>query len=265
LAANPQQMSEHSCLNCGHNLAGKYCSNCGQKSDTHRITLKHFITHDLVHGVWHIDRGLFFTVREAALRPGKAAMEYIRGKRIKYYNIFYLSLLLLGLNLLLLHYIQPYSIDLKSTGDMVIIKNFLTANTKTILLIFIPVSSFIGFILFRKSKLNILEHAVIGGFLFCGMNVLNILQILLSAFPLPVRRIFDYSIFPLIDIILILLPAWTYYQAIADRFSGLGFAIRMIVFYILTLVFYIVIVLVILMMVNYSLTGKWEMKGSFYI
>ena len=37
------------------------------------------------------------------LRPGQAALDYISGKRVKYYNVFYLSLLVLAVNILLLH------------------------------------------------------------------------------------------------------------------------------------------------------------------
>ena len=77
-----------SCLNCNENLIGKFCYNCGQKSDTHRITLKHFIFHDVLHGVWHIEKGIIFTIKESKTRPGKAALDYISGKRMRYHNFF---------------------------------------------------------------------------------------------------------------------------------------------------------------------------------
>src|SRR5690606_36523782 len=92
------------CLNCQQPASGKYCSNFGQKTDTHRITLKHFLAHDLLHGFWHLDRGILFTVKEAIVRPGKAALDYISGKRVRYYNVFYLSLLLIALNVVLWHF-----------------------------------------------------------------------------------------------------------------------------------------------------------------
>ena len=120
---------QHNCLNCGHILIGKFCSNCGQKSDIHRITLKHFITHDLIHGVWHLEKGIYFTIKESIFRTGKAATDYISGKRIIYYNVFYLSLLMLGLNLLVLHYFLAYTgMELKTSNGMNEVGGFLKSN-----------------------------------------------------------------------------------------------------------------------------------------
>src|SRR5690606_21269807 len=81
-------MRSTNCLNCGKQLTDKFCSGCGQKSDTHRISFKHFIAHDVLHGTFHIEKGILFTAKEALVRPGKAALDYIAGKRIKYYNVF---------------------------------------------------------------------------------------------------------------------------------------------------------------------------------
>ncbi|MBD1429705.1 DUF3667 domain-containing protein [Sphingobacterium litopenaei] len=78
------------CLNCHKEIHGKYCSHCGQSADTHRLSLSHFIAHDVVHGVFHLDKGLLFTIKQVLTRPGYAAMDYIAGKRKSYYNFFYL-------------------------------------------------------------------------------------------------------------------------------------------------------------------------------
>ncbi|WP_071840008.1 DUF3667 domain-containing protein [Sediminibacterium salmoneum] len=76
------------CLNCESQTIGKYCHNCGQKTDTKRLDFIHFISHDLIHGVFHFDKGLPLTVKELIVRPGKVARNYIQGKRISYYNFF---------------------------------------------------------------------------------------------------------------------------------------------------------------------------------
>ncbi|RYD58971.1 MAG: DUF3667 domain-containing protein [Sphingobacteriales bacterium] len=98
----------HACLNCGAVLISKYCHECGQKSDTHRITMSHLVKHDLVHGLWHFDKGLLYTLKESFLRPGHMAMDYISGKRIKYYNVFYLILIVIGINALAIHYFKAF-------------------------------------------------------------------------------------------------------------------------------------------------------------
>ena len=61
-------MSENSnCLNCTAATISKFCSNCGQKTEIHRITLKHFLFHDILHGVWHMEKGIFFTTKEVVI------------------------------------------------------------------------------------------------------------------------------------------------------------------------------------------------------
>ncbi|MBS1571605.1 MAG: DUF3667 domain-containing protein, partial [Bacteroidetes bacterium] len=87
------------CLNCGSKVDNNYCSVCSQKTDTHRLTPKHFFYHDILHGIWHLDKGILFTLKEAVIRPGQASLDYINGKRIRYYNVFYLCLLLLGISI----------------------------------------------------------------------------------------------------------------------------------------------------------------------
>lgn len=251
------------CLNCGNDVVGKFCSSCGQKVDTQRITTTHFITHDLVHGVWHVDRGMFFTLKESILNAGKAASEYIEGKRIKYYNVFYLSLLLLGANILLKHFADHQEdLNMKSGGDMAAIAIFLKSNIKIILLLFIPVISIVAFFIYKKSKLNLAEHAIIAGFLFCGMISLSIIENTLSLLPEPVVKILDYSIFPVLGLIKVIFPAWAYYQALSKNFSKLGFVFRTFMFYLLTIILYVIIILAIVIIFNYIQTGKMEIEGE---
>lgn len=75
-------MNHHNtCLNCATEVSRNYCSNWGQSSHTHRLSLQHFVAHDVIHGVLHLDKGLIFTIKKVMTRPGYAAMEYIAGKR----------------------------------------------------------------------------------------------------------------------------------------------------------------------------------------
>jgi hypothetical protein len=87
-----------SAFNCGHEVSNNFCSVCGQTTHTHRLSIKHFYLHDLVHslGMWI---AVFFTLKEVLIRPGYAAIEYIRGKRAGRFPILTLLLLLTGLAL----------------------------------------------------------------------------------------------------------------------------------------------------------------------
>jgi ribosomal protein L32 len=70
------------CKNCGNeiNSQQKFCPNCGQKTDTHHINF-HFLIHELQHGIFHVDKGILFTIKELFVRPGHSIREYINGKR----------------------------------------------------------------------------------------------------------------------------------------------------------------------------------------
>jgi hypothetical protein len=80
-------MHPTNCLNCGSGLGAgyKFCSTCGQKAHTHRLSF-HEIGHDALHYVTHADKGIFHLVKELARRPGTVAREYVDGKRTKYFK-----------------------------------------------------------------------------------------------------------------------------------------------------------------------------------
>jgi hypothetical protein len=82
------------CKNCELRFRGNYCPNCRQSSEVHRITW-HDIGHHFVHALFHVDKGLLYTVNEMLFRPGKTISEYLNGKRAYHFNPF-LFLLLLG-------------------------------------------------------------------------------------------------------------------------------------------------------------------------
>ncbi len=156
------------CLNCDTNTVGKYCHNCTQKSDTKRLNLKHFISHDIIHGTLHLDKGLPFTIKEIILRPGKVASNYINGKRVRYYNFFYLIMILIGL-ILFLKGFNNGSISNEVTDKAIskvshnLGKELASHYFKHFLLSFIPLFAISSSITYRKTKLNLAEHGIIAG------------------------------------------------------------------------------------------------------
>ena len=76
------------CLSCNIISEGKFCSNCSQSLSTHRFSFQHVLQHDFIHGVFHFDKGFFYTIKELFTRPGHSTREYIQGKRTKHFNYF---------------------------------------------------------------------------------------------------------------------------------------------------------------------------------
>lgn len=76
-------LESDACANCDRVIAGpeqKFCPACGQPTPAHRIDW-HFLGHELEHSVLHMDRGIFYSLRELMLRPGHLMRGYLEGRR----------------------------------------------------------------------------------------------------------------------------------------------------------------------------------------
>jgi hypothetical protein len=86
------------CLNCNHplDISDKFCPNCGQKNSTKRLSLKDFVDEFLAN-FYAYDSKVKNTTIKLFTKPGKAAKEFIDGKRQTYANPFrfYLSVSLI--------------------------------------------------------------------------------------------------------------------------------------------------------------------------
>jgi hypothetical protein len=75
------------CADCGAPLSGPFCSQCGEHAiDRHSLTLWHFLKHNLLHELSHVDGKVFRTFRYLLFRPGFLSAEYFAGHRRKYIN-----------------------------------------------------------------------------------------------------------------------------------------------------------------------------------
>jgi hypothetical protein len=71
------------CKDCGPPLAGKFCSECGQKDIALDRPLKALVG-DLISQAFNLDGRLLRTVRVFALRPGELTSEVVAGRRVAY-------------------------------------------------------------------------------------------------------------------------------------------------------------------------------------
>jgi hypothetical protein len=88
-ALNDRTRTAGHCLNCGAQLVGgkSYCPECGQKSAPPRLSL-HEIGHELLHAFIHVDRSALSLVRQLLFRPGGVALDYVSGRRRRYFGPF---------------------------------------------------------------------------------------------------------------------------------------------------------------------------------
>lgn len=235
-------MSSNNCLNCGKILTDKFCSGCGQKADTHRITFKNFIFHDLLHGTFHIERGILFTAKQALTRPGKAALDYISGKRKQYYNVFYFILLTFGVMLFIRHF---YDGLIMEHGEKLVddapkideaskrVNNMIYQNSKYILLLFVPLGAINSFLLFKRKKLNLTEHAIISGVILLGCLLISTFGHILFFLNLVFKDFVAVIVNVLTPTIIFFYIGFTYYNAFSENYTRLGILYRIVLFYVL--------------------------------
>lgn len=174
-----------SCQNCNETITGNFCAHCGQKTSVHRYSFKHFIKHDLIHGILHVDRGIIFTIKELFTRPGHSIRDFINGKRVGYFSFITLLVIILGVS----HFVGKYSpvklSDLmpeNSKETMNAVEEFSKNYPKITLLLTIPFYSFFSFIWFRKSKLNLTEHFVLNSYKTVGESIIGLTFTIVTVF-----------------------------------------------------------------------------------
>jgi hypothetical protein len=75
--------TEKTCLNCGAEVTGRYCSACGQENIEPKQTVWHLI-HHFLSDITHFDGKFFITVKDLFARPGFLSKEYMIGRRVRY-------------------------------------------------------------------------------------------------------------------------------------------------------------------------------------
>lgn len=71
------------CLNCGRDVAERFCTNCGQENIEPRENFRSLLTH-FFNDFTHFDGKFFRTIRVLLFNPGKLSLAYIDGKRASY-------------------------------------------------------------------------------------------------------------------------------------------------------------------------------------
>lgn len=172
------------CANCESVFDSKFCPNCGQKAEIHRITIKS-VVHDFVHAFTHADKGFVLLIKRLITHPGVVAKEFVAGKRKKYFNP--LSFLVITSAI---HAYATYSTGyFTSTGQSqqqggggkrmpaFMIEAFQVSNSngKMLSLILIaPLMAFCSWLFFRRARYTFAETFVLNSFLIGQSNVIRV-------------------------------------------------------------------------------------------
>lgn len=203
------------CLNCNQLIDSNFCSKCGQNTATHRFSLKHFFLHDLIHGVFHIDKGYFYTIKELFTRPGHSVREYIEGKRVKHFNYITFILLTITIGHIVGNISEIKLIDTTHyfTSDKDLLTGFdkiMKEYPKLFTMVKIPFLALFTSLFFRKNKQNFTEHLVLNTYKVCGELIITIT---FTAITILLKGNFALNYFlSLVSILTFSYSVWYYYQ-----------------------------------------------------
>ena len=79
------QRKDTNCLNCGADVIGKYCHNCGQENSEPQESVWHLVLHFFT-DITHFDGKFFSSLKDILVRPGFLSKEYMAGRRAKHLN-----------------------------------------------------------------------------------------------------------------------------------------------------------------------------------
>ncbi len=88
------------CLNCGTELTGAYCHNCGQRATVGRLTVKTALVDDAWSAV-RMDRRVWPTVFALFREPWVVIADYIHGRRVRWTQPVRLIIILCFVNLMM--------------------------------------------------------------------------------------------------------------------------------------------------------------------
>ena len=242
------------CQNCDHEFVGRYCGQCGQRSDTHRINW-HYIWHEIPHSVWHLDSGILFTLRELITRPGYTIRDFLAGKRVKHYRPLALLLILGAILVFASHSLNVSFIE---SGQAAIgthtsadspkglatlqqdLNHFVEDNQTIVSIAMIPLYAFWFWLLFRRRGYNYPEMLVtqtfITNFNFMASLIIVLLVWALGGSVSAYRLALGLSI-----IVTIAYNAWVYMKLFKGKLRPLTIIIRSITAFVATYVSFMLI------------------------
>lgn len=175
------------CLNCAAPLTGPYCAQCGQSAHTHRFTWA-YLLHEIPHSVWHVDKGLPYTIWEMLVRPGLTMRRYLVGQRVNLFRPLALVLLLAGIAsflLLALHLqlLEPTRASRTPTEQGALAVNKLVAKYFAwFTVVMLPGFALLSWALLRRLRYNFVEHFMANALVLGEVLVVQMLFLPLLAY-----------------------------------------------------------------------------------
>ncbi len=220
-------MSKITCLDCGHIFEGKYCNNCGQPANTNRFSLVYFFSHGIVYGIFNIEKGFFFSIKELFSRPGHSIREYIKGKRSKHVNYFTLLIIVSLISSMVRDYSSYHAADLVQRDKELLnlIENIHLRYPKLFIISIIPVHAIFTYVIFYRVRYNFSEHLVLNTYKSAATMIIQMVYVGIAIFVVDISVLVHINYF--MAFLLFVYGFWYYYQFFMDfGYSWIGLTWR---------------------------------------
>lgn len=201
------------CLHCDSEVTTNYCGVCGQKASTHRFSFQEVVVRDFMHGIFHTEKGFFYTIKELITRPGHSIREYINGKRAKHFAYFTLLIILVTLSFFMSRWAEINIAEIyekKGQGVFSEVQDFYQKYPRGYLLLSIPIYSLLSVVFYLKSGLNYAEHLVMNCYRTAGEYLFILAFYIICIF---VKNIDLISLMYVgLQLLILFYMIWFYYQ-----------------------------------------------------
>jgi Protein of unknown function (DUF3667) len=157
------------CQNCNATVTfgQAYCSACGQKRIFERLTLRE-IAHELIHAVLHVDRSAISLVRMLLVRPGTVALDYVQGRRKRYFGPFGFLFIVVAAATAAFAVAGFRVVPTKDSND---VADFLQNHMNLVMFGEVPLLAAFSRLFYRRAGFNFAEHLVLAAYT-SGLRVL---------------------------------------------------------------------------------------------
>lgn len=168
------------CLNCGTSLHGPFCHQCAQRARTEPLNWR-WLGHELAYGLFSLDRGIVFSIKELFTRPGHAVRDYLEGKRKRYFPPITLVALIslastLVMAILPVDYTRLVVPDAAHTdAAMAQWMEWYIDHQGLFYLVFTPFMALSTWLVMRKYGHGFIEHVVINTFIAGQIAVMSLM------------------------------------------------------------------------------------------
>ncbi|MCB2409084.1 DUF3667 domain-containing protein [Hymenobacter lucidus] len=219
------------CLNCGTLVPERFCGHCGQDAHhTHRITMAHML-HEIPHSIWHVDKGIQYSLWNILIRPGTTIRNYLAGQRKYHFPPLSLLLLVTGTYAFISAVLH---IDLMPPRDPAVPEavwqmqqsatNFMAKYMSWVYVALVPVIAAFARLFLRRGGYNYAECLVMAAFITAVCNFLTLLALPLVYFYSGTAQVQQVSYF--VSAISMGYATWAYGSMLAH--TGLSLVGRLV-------------------------------------